>query len=79
MNLRVHWCPPAACWIADLFQNDGTPIVQGLAVVTGADLLQQFGYMGFAGQLIAQTDHETDAVPTFTNLGSSGHVYYLTP
>lgn len=81
MNLRmtIKWNPPAACWVADLSDENGNAIISGVALVTGADLLEQFGYLRFGGQLVVQTDHDTDAVPTFTNLGTEGHFYFLSP
>lgn len=78
-SVRTKWNVPANCWMIDLFDADGNQILQGLALITGADLLEQFAYLGLGGQIVAQTDHDTDAVPTFENLGSSGHMYYLTP
>lgn len=78
-KLSVKWCKPAACWVADIADINGNPIVSGIPLVTGADLLEQFGYLRLGGQLLAQTDHDTDAVPTFTNLGKEGHMYFLSP
>lgn len=77
-QLTLHWCDPAQCWILDIADNSGNPLVQGIAVVTGADLLEQFGYLNFGGQLIAQTDNNADEVPTFNNLGSTGNLFFVT-
>lgn len=78
-NIKVTWCPPANCWIVDLLDVNNVPIVTGLPLITGASLLEQFDYLGLGGQLIAQTDNNIDAVPTFDNLGSLGHMYFLVP
>lgn len=77
-NLKVRWCATAACWMLDIADAEGNPIVQGIAIITGADLLEQYAYLGIGGQLIAQTDHNVDAVPTFDNLGDIGHLYFVT-
>lgn len=77
-NLTVRWCVPAAAWIVDIADSTGTPIVSGIPLVTGADLLEQYAYLGFGGQLIAQTDHDLSAPPTFDNLGSTGHLFFVT-
>ena len=78
-RMTFKWNKWAACWMVDIADVNGAPIISGVAVVTGADLLEQFKYLNLGGQLIAQTDHNTDAVPTFKNLGKDGHVYYATP
>jgi hypothetical protein len=46
-------------------------------LVTGADLLEQFGYLDLGGAFIVQTDHDIDAVPTFANLGTAGRLYFV--
>lgn len=78
-KITLKWNPVAACWVGDLRDTSGNAVLLGLPLVTGADLLQQFGYMRFGGQLIVQTDHDVDSVPTFTNLGKEGHFYFLSP
>lgn len=65
-------------WILDIADDNEVPILQGVPLVTGADLLAQYGYLGFGGQLIVQTDHETDDVPTFENLGVDSHLFFVT-
>jgi hypothetical protein len=76
-QLRAAWCDPGECWVLDINEPDGTPVLSGVPLVTGADLLDQFAYLGIGGQLIVQTDHDINAVPTDTNLGSTGHVYFV--
>lgn len=78
-KMSYKWNVPANCWVVDVADDNGVPILSGFSMVTGADLLQQFAYMGFAGQLIAQTDHDADAVPTFANLGVNGHLFFSSP
>lgn len=68
---------PNAGWVMDIADSDGDPIVQGVPLVTGADLLEQYGYLGIPGQLIVQTDHDVDAVPTYANLGINSHLYFI--
>lgn len=77
-QLRVLWNFIAAAWVVDLMDDLGNPILSGLLpLITGADLLEQFGYLNLGGQLIVQTDNDTDAVPTFDNLGANGHLYFV--
>lgn len=77
-TLTVRWCDPAQAWFVDVADALGNDLADGLMMVTGADLLEQLGYLGFQGQFIVQTDHNADAVPTFANLGGTGHLYYVT-
>jgi hypothetical protein len=78
-RMVVKWCWPAACWMFDLLKADGTALLQGIPIVTNNDLLGQFAYLGIGGQLTAQTDNNSQAVPTYANLGSTGHLYFITP
>lgn len=78
-KLKLVWNTPANCWVMDMLDTEGNPILRGIPLVTGLDLLEQFGYMKLGGQLLVQTDNDPDAVPTFTNLGSEGHFFFLTP
>lgn len=77
-QLTVTWCPPADAWTLDIADNAGAPLVSGIPLITGIDLLEQYEYLGIGGSLVCQTDHDTYAVPTFTNLGDTSHLYFLT-
>lgn len=65
-------------WTLDIADRSGVPIVNGIPLVTGCDLLAQYRHLGFAGELRAQTDDEPDAAPTFENLGNQSHLYWIT-
>jgi hypothetical protein len=69
---------PGVGWVLDIEDNQGNAIVQGIPLVTGANLLAQYAYLGFVGGLWVQTLTDPDAVPTFENLGSDGLLYYVT-
>ena len=62
----------------DIADINGAAILSGLPIITGTDLLEQFGYLNFGGQLIAQTDFAVDLPPTYENLGQTGHLYWVT-
>ncbi len=70
---------PAAGWTVDIADAAANPIVQGIPLVTGADLLAQYGHLGFGGKLVVQTTNNPDAVPTFENLGKDAQIYWVTP
>ena len=65
-------------WVVDIADDQGNPIIQGIPLITGADLLEQYAYLGLGGSLIVQTDHDVDAVPTYANLGQTSHLYFVT-
>jgi hypothetical protein len=65
-------------WILDIADANANPILQGIPLVTGANLLDKYAYLGFVGGLYVQTTSDPDAVPTFTNIGVDGLLYYVT-
>ncbi len=65
-------------WVLDIADANGVALVGGIPLVTGCDLLEQYAHLGFAGGLAVQTDHNPGAVPTFDNLGSTSHLYFVT-
>jgi hypothetical protein len=75
--LRLTWCWPVQAWVLDVSDSVGNALVSGVPLVTGADLLEQFEYLGIGGQLIVQSDASVDVVPTFTSLGQRSHVFYV--
>lgn len=78
-NLRVTWNDPQASWILDIADSSGNPLIQGLSLVTGTDLLGQYGYLNIGGQLVVQTDHDPLAAPTADNLGINSHLFFIAP
>lgn len=78
-RLKVKWNQPNQSWVLDIMDSSGNPLVTGIAVVPGTDLLAQYGYMNFGGQLIAQTTNDPDAVPTYEDLGTTGCLYFVVP
>jgi hypothetical protein len=76
-QLTTKWCAPASAWTLDIADEGGAALVNGIPLVTGVDLLEQHQHLGIAGQLVAQTDGDTFAVPTQSNLGSAGRLYFI--
>lgn len=77
-GFTVRWNVPNASWVIDISDASGNPLVSGIPMVTGADLLEQYGYLGLNFALVAQTDNSPDTVPTFDDLGTTGHLYAIT-
>lgn len=78
-RLTVKWCAASASWTLDIADAADNAILSGIPLVTGADLLAQYGHLGIGGQLIVQTDTDPDAVPSFDDLGVTGHLYFVVP
>ena len=64
-------------WTVDLADDAGTPLACGIPLVTGADLLAQFAYLDLGGHLLVLSEGETFALPTFQNLGTGAHLYWV--
>jgi hypothetical protein len=65
-------------WLLDIADADGNSLVAGIPLVTGTNLLAQYPDLGFEGGLWVQTDGATpDATPTFDNIGTSSHLYFV--
>lgn len=76
-QFTVRWNWFAAAWIIDIADSSGNPILSGVPMVTGDDLLEQFDHLNIGVQLVAQTNNDVFAVPTFTNLGKQGNLYAI--
>ena len=62
-------------WILDIADENGVALVCGIPLVTGADLLAPYAYLGIGGPLYVVSDGWAAAVPTFNNLGVDSHLY----
>jgi hypothetical protein len=78
--MRLLWNGYANVWQLDISDNlTGVAILSNLLVVAGTDLLEQYSYLDFGGQLIAQTTNDLNAPPTYDNLGITGELYFVVP
>lgn len=78
-NLTVRYRnADEAGWTLDIADANKAAIVQGIPLVTGANLLAQYGHLGIGGRLWVQTTDDPDAVPTFDNLGDASKLYFVT-
>ncbi|AOY96848.1 hypothetical protein BKK79_35740 [Cupriavidus sp. USMAA2-4] len=67
-----------AGWVLDIADASGNRLLSGVPLTTGADLLAQYRYLGFAGSLWVQGAESPDDVPTFDDLGVGSHVFWVT-
>lgn len=77
-RFKLGWNTWLECWIVDVLTPSGRPIVEGIPLVMGCNLLEQFEYLGLGGQLFGLSDHgPAEVVPDFYDLGVNGHVYFF--
>jgi predicted Zn-dependent protease with MMP-like domain len=67
-----------AGWVLDIADATNQPLVSGVPLVTGADLLGQYRHLDFGGRLWVQGAANPDDVPTFEDLGIGSHVFWVT-
>lgn len=75
-QLTVLW--RGTFWALDIADKDGNPLVRGIPLVCGLDLLSPYQYMGFAGSLYVQGDANAGDAPDFFNLGITQKLYFVT-
>jgi hypothetical protein len=78
-QMILKWNVSANCWILDIYTEAGISMLTGIPLITGTDLLAQYRYLNFGGSLICESAFDINAVPTFENLGSTSHVYFVVP
>lgn len=77
-NITLRWNQPGQFWGMDIADINDVPIIQGVPLVTGANLLEQFDYLGIGGRMVVTTDYNASAPPTSSNLGTQSHLYFVT-
>ena len=76
-RMRFHYANvDQGGWLLDIGDANGVPLVAGMPLVTGADLLAQFPDLGFGGKLFVVSDGDPSAVPTFEDLGVTSRLYF---
>lgn len=76
--MAITWREPFG-WFMDLGYPDGTKLISGLPLRAGEDLFAPYGYLGLGGFLLVLTDGNPTTDPTYANLGSESHLYFVTP
>ncbi len=78
-NLTLMWrtAPAPGNWVLDIADSANNPLIQGIPLVTGCDLLGQYEYLGIGGGLWVSTDGDPSAIPTYSNLGTLSHLYFV--
>ena len=75
-RLTVRWRDAAeGGWLLDIQSAENSaPILMGLPLVAGCDLLRPFAYLNFGGELRV----DGDLPPAFENLGAGVDVLFVT-
>jgi hypothetical protein len=66
-------------WVLNIDDQNGNPIVDGIPLITGTDLLEQYGYLQLGFSLYCVTDGAPFLPPQFNNLGVTSHLYVQIP
>ena len=75
-RLRLIYCDaPDAGWIMDISDANDNPLICGVPLVTGSDLLAQYPDLAIGAYMYVTTDADQQAVPTFENLGIKSHLW----
>lgn len=77
-KMRVYYNPVMMCWCFDLLDINDNAITQGQSLVTGANILDQYEYLGLGGVFVVYTEGDENAIPTHDNLGDISNLYFLT-
>ncbi len=75
-QMAVTW--RAAFWCLDIMDSSGADLIKGVPLITGADLLAQYHYMGLGFSLYVVCDDLANDNPTETDLGIKSHLYVVT-
>jgi hypothetical protein len=84
-TLHFRYNNSSRCWILDIANySNQVLIVAGIPLITGTDLLGQFGYMPLGVHTVMTVmtllaGVPADTVPTFFNLGVDAHLYITNP
>ena len=76
----IKWNTVSKNWVLDIYNGTGDlPILRGVPLVTGANLLEQYQYLEIGGALVVLTiavGHSPEEVPGFNDFGTNGHLYF---
>lgn len=75
-TLRVTWRDVAG-WIMDVMDSAGQPVLLGVPLVPGVNLLEQYPELGINGALVVMADNGAPEYPTKKNLGTGSHLYFI--
>lgn len=75
-QMQVSW--RGLFWTLDIADSTDKPLVQGIPLITGADLLAQYKSLWFGFSLVVICDVSGQENPTEFDLGSQSHLLIVT-
>lgn len=74
-NVNVIWRQDT--YILDLYDVNNNPVVTGIPLITGADLMGQLKYLSIPGYWVIANADGSDTPPTYNNLGVSSFLLFI--
>lgn len=74
-QMRIIWRDVAG-WVLDMLNTSGAPVITGIPLLPGQDLLAQYAWLTPGGRLVVVTENEQP--PDITTLGQAAKLYWLT-
>lgn len=74
-KFKLLWRDPVG-WFLDIAKPDGTPLVNGISVVTGVNLIKQYRHK-IKGELWVYTDGLEN--PDYKSVGDTLKLYWVDP
>jgi hypothetical protein len=69
--ITQSWNAQAHYWVIGIYGNDGNPIVIGVPLLCGHDLLEQYQYLNIGSLYVVNTGDPTIEAPDDTNIGQN--------
>ncbi len=76
-TITVRWNALASLWYLDINDVNNNPILNGVPMVAGVDLLKQFAYLGVGGSLVAQNVSNPNEPIDENGLGVTGFLFFI--
>jgi hypothetical protein len=76
-SLTVRWNALASLWYLDIDDVNSNPILNGIPMVAGVNLLKQYAYLGIGGALVAQNVANPNTPIGKTDLGKTGFLLFV--
>jgi hypothetical protein len=76
-TLTVRWNALAGLWYLDINDVNNKPLLNGLPMTAGVNLLKQFGYLGIGGALVALNGNQPTLPIGYDDLGQTSFLLFI--
>jgi hypothetical protein len=76
-TLTVRWNALAGLWYLDINDVNNKPLLNGLPMTAGVNLLKQFGYLGLGGALVALNGNYPTLPIGYDDLGQTSFLLFI--